>query len=49
MLLAGFAVSNPIGLVALSVYGVLDAAGAFDTAKDGLGLNNVAVYSDFKN
>jgi hypothetical protein len=41
-------VSNPIGLVALGVYGVLDAGGAFDGIKESLGANNVAVESTYK-
>jgi hypothetical protein len=41
-------VLNPLGLVALRLYGVLDAGGAFDGIKESLGANNVAVYSTYK-
>lgn len=45
--LAFVAVSNPVGLVALGVYGLLDAGGAFDGIKSYLGGDTVIYQSPF--
>lgn len=42
------AVSNPVALVGLAAYGILDAGGAFDGIKEAVGANNTLISSPFK-